>query len=214
MHFRAEILKSEKCGHICHIFQVRCGTLGYASNRLIFLQVICLMGRQVFITIQKINQKLLFFHSTLLCMITKIRMKMPNVFCIPFGVVLTLLVSLRFVTLWATATWIPFKIPLLWLIQQWSPIVFFCHLRCRAVQRDKSQTHYWVLRHVRVHGARSQNLNACDFTDDWVCVSLFGVCRFECRCMLFCLSQIELRKGLTLNSHFCVTQMRKHGLFF
>ena len=66
MHFRAEILKSEKCGHICHIFQVRCGTLGYASNRLIFLQVICLMGRQVFITIQKINQKLLFFHSTLL----------------------------------------------------------------------------------------------------------------------------------------------------
>ena len=65
MHFRAEILKSEKCGHICHIFQVRCGTLGYASNRLIFLQVICLMGRQVFITIQKINQKLLFFHSTL-----------------------------------------------------------------------------------------------------------------------------------------------------
>ena len=66
MHFRAEILKSEKCGHICHIFQVRCGTLGYASNRLIFLQVICLMGRQVFITIQKINQKRLFFHSTLL----------------------------------------------------------------------------------------------------------------------------------------------------
>ena len=25
------------------------------------------MGRQVFITIQKINQKLLFFHSTLVC---------------------------------------------------------------------------------------------------------------------------------------------------
>ena len=36
--------------------------------------------------------------------------------------------------------WIPFKIPLLWLIQQWSPIVFFCYLRCLAVQSDKSQT--------------------------------------------------------------------------
>ena len=37
--------------------------------------------------------------------------------------------------------WNPFKIPLLWLIQQWSPIVFFCNLRCHAVQRHKSQTH-------------------------------------------------------------------------
>ena len=54
-------------------------------------------------------------------------------------------VSLRFVPLHATATWIPFKIPLLWLIQQWSPIVFFYHLRCRAVQRGKSQTHYCVV---------------------------------------------------------------------
>ena len=53
------------------------------------------------------------------------------------------LVSLRFFTLYATATWIPFKISLLWLIQQWGPIVFFCHLRCRVVQRDKSQTHYY-----------------------------------------------------------------------
>ena len=62
------------------------------------------------------------------------------------GCIITL-VSLRFVTLYATATWIPFKIALLWLIQQWSPIVFFCHLRCRAVQRDKSQTHYWHSNH-------------------------------------------------------------------
>ena len=50
-----------------------------------------------------------------------------------------LIVSLRF----DTTTWIPFKIPLLWLIYQWNPIIFFCHLRCRAVQRDKSQTHYY-----------------------------------------------------------------------
>ena len=57
--------------------------------------------------------------------------------------------SFRFVTLYATAMWIPFKIPLLWQIQQWSPIVFFCHLRCRALQRDKSQTHYYqVFLHV------------------------------------------------------------------
>ena len=49
--------------------------------------------------------------------------------------------NLRFVTVYATATWIPFKIPLPWLIQQRSPIVFFCYLRCRAVQHDKSQTH-------------------------------------------------------------------------
>ena len=51
--------------------------------------------------------------------------------------------SLQFITLYATATWIPFKIPLLWLIQQRSPIVFFCHWHCRAVQRDKSQTHHY-----------------------------------------------------------------------
>ena len=31
-----------------------------------------------------------------------------------------ILASLRFVTLYATATWFPFKFPLLWLIQQWS----------------------------------------------------------------------------------------------
>ena len=57
---------------------------------------------------------------------------------------LEFIVSLRFVTLYAKATWIPFKIPPLWLIQQWSPIVFFYHLRCHAdaVQCDKSQTHY------------------------------------------------------------------------
>ena len=39
-----------------------------------------------------------------------------------------LIVSLRFVSLHATATRIPFKIPLLWLIQQWSPIVFLLPL--------------------------------------------------------------------------------------
>ena len=53
------------------------------------------------------------------------------------------LVSLRFNTLYAKATWISFKIALLWLIQQEEPsLVFFCHLRCRAVQRLKSQTHH------------------------------------------------------------------------
>ena len=55
------------------------------------------------------------------------------------------IVSLRFVPLYAMVTWVPFKIPL-WLIQQWRPFVFFCHLRCRAVQHDKSQTHYSLLR--------------------------------------------------------------------
>ena len=50
--------------------------------------------------------------------------------------------SLRFVTLYPTATQISFKILLLWLIKQWSSIWFFFHLRCRAVQRDKSQTHH------------------------------------------------------------------------
>ena len=48
-----------------------------------------------------------------------------------------ILVSLRFVTLYATATWIPFKIPLLCLIQQWIRIAFFCHLRCRAMTNRK-----------------------------------------------------------------------------
>ena len=38
-------------------------------------------------------------------------------------------------TLYATATWNPFKLTLLGLIRQWSPMVFFCHLRCRGVQR-------------------------------------------------------------------------------
>ena len=42
--------------------------------------------------------------------------------------------SLRFNMLYATATWISFKIALLCLIQQWSPIVFFCHLPCPVVQ--------------------------------------------------------------------------------
>ena len=40
--------------------------------------------------------------------------------------------------------WIPFKIPLQWLITCWSPFVFFWNLRCHAVQRDKLQTHLWV----------------------------------------------------------------------
>ena len=47
------------------------------------------------------------------------------------------LVSLQLATLYATATWIPFKIPLPWLYQQWSLIVFFCHftLPCRSTRQ-------------------------------------------------------------------------------
>ena len=55
---------------------------------------------------------------------------------------LQVLVSFRFVTLYATATWISFKNYLLWLIQQCRHIVFSCHLHCPAVQRAKPQTHY------------------------------------------------------------------------
>ena len=64
------------------------------------------------------------------------------------------LVSFRFVALYAMATWISFKISLLWLIQQWSLIVFFCHLRCRVVQRDKSQTQYYLINHLPPHSVR------------------------------------------------------------
>ena len=39
-------------------------------------------------------------------------------------------------------TIIPFKV-LLWLIQQWSSIVFLCHLYFSALQRDKLLTHYY-----------------------------------------------------------------------
>ena len=73
------------------------------------------------------------------------------------------LVSLRFVTLYTTATWIPFKIPLLWLIQQWSPIVFFCHLRCRVLQRDKSQTHYCLVLTFIVNLQTMNTLEVIDY---------------------------------------------------
>ena len=37
-------------------------------------------------------------------------------------------------TLYATAMWSTFKITLLWIIWQWSPVVFLCHSRCSGVQ--------------------------------------------------------------------------------
>ena len=46
------------------------------------------------------------------------------------------------------------KITLLRLIRQWSPIVFFCYLRCRGVQRvnrklsNKKNTNTWDIKHA------------------------------------------------------------------
>ena len=42
--------------------------------------------------------------------------------------------------LYATATWSLFKISLLWLIKQWSSVVFFCHLRCRVARSNRKLT--------------------------------------------------------------------------
>ena len=45
-----------------------------------------------------------------------------------------------------TATWIPFQNPLLWLIQQWSPIVFFCHytLPCCTMWQNRELTSVFI----------------------------------------------------------------------
>ena len=41
-------------------------------------------------------------------------------------------------------TWNPSIFAPLWFIRQWSHIVFFCHSRCRGVQKCKSQTLYYL----------------------------------------------------------------------
>ena len=43
-------------------------------------------------------------------------------------------------TLYATATWNPFTLPVLWLIRQWVAIVFFCHLRWRGVRANRKRS--------------------------------------------------------------------------
>ena len=83
------------------------------------------------------------------------------------GYVMFSIVNLRFVPLYSTATRIPFKVFLLWLIQQWSSIVLFCHQRCRAVQRDKSQTHYRVSTNCNSYFRESQWKHAVSV---WKCL--------------------------------------------
>ena len=78
-----------------------------------------------------------------------VRSNAKNAKSLLFRVLQKIIVSLWFGTLCATATWVSFKIALLWLIQQWSHFVFFCHLRCRAVQPVKSQTHFYLTNRTR-----------------------------------------------------------------